>query len=63
MVGGQAGEYGDSIYVLGGESNMNNYRLDSGADHWVTEDASFYYDKRSVFPAPLMFEHQIHCKE
>ena len=55
VYGGQAGVYDDSIYVLGGENNKNIYRLDSGADHWVTEDAAFYYDRRSVFPAPLMF--------
>ena len=65
VVHGQVVEYSNSLYVLGGFNNVgdNNqiFRLDSLSDQWVTVDKQFSQQYRDVFPAPLLYEHQLHC--
>lgn len=62
----QAVAYQDSLYVLGGRKgsaiNDNIYRLDSVSDHWITEEKEFTQRNKYVFPAPLLYEHQLYCK-
>ena len=65
---GQSVVFNNSLYVLGGRSsgsgdgiNYKIYRLDSVGGQWVTEDVSFGFPARFVFPAPLLYDHQLYC--
>ena len=50
----------DSLYVF---DFGQVYRLDSGADQWITVKVGFFSNSRFVFPAPLLYDHQLHCVE
>ena len=50
----------DSLYVF---DFGKVYRLDDGADQWITVKVGFFSSTRYVFPAPLLYDHQLHCVE
>jgi len=50
----------DSLYVF---DFGQVYRLDSGADQWITVKVGFFSATRYIFPAPLLYDHQLHCIE
>ena len=50
----------DSLYVF---DFGKVYKLDDGADQWITVKVGFFSSTRYVFPAPLLFDQQLHCVE
>ena len=50
----------DSLYVF---DFGKVYRLDNGANEWITVKVGFFSSTRYIFPAPLLYDHQLHCIE
>ena len=65
VLDGQSVLYNNTVFVLGGWSNnvVNTgiYRLDG--DNWVTEEVTFEYSDRYVFPSPLLSSDLLYCVE